>query len=199
MFYTKKGFTLVEMMVAILLSAIIIFFSYTLTISAYKMFSKTSKTSKNFNNIQFFEEVLKKSITEADRVEISSDHRRIECRRYDVRLGHDVTDVYSFESANGVFREQVGSHLETYPSNITGGNLFAPTRLMLRTGGLDILVLNNVRAFFYRANKIGDGTPHLQNISIGIVYEDNSLSVPRRQNRSFYFTMRNCNVEFVHP
>lgn len=202
MFFTKKGFTLVEMMVAVLLSAIVIFFSYTMTISAYKMFSKTSKTAKNFNNVQFFEEVFKKSITEATEVTFSNDvtstnrreSRRITVRRYDVRLGREVTETYRFRTDNVRFIEHVGSHSDSMPSNIT--QLSAPTDLILETDdGLEILVLSNVRAFFYRINKLGNGVPepHLNNIAIGIVYEDRVMSVPKRQNRSFFFAMRDQN------
>ena len=92
MSFTKKGFTLVEMMVAILLSAIVIFFSYTMTISAYKMFSKVSKTANNFNSPQFFEEVFKRSLTDAYDIDINSD--KIVCKRYDPKLDKDVHDIY---------------------------------------------------------------------------------------------------------
>ena len=198
MFFIKKGFTLVEMMVAILLSAIVIFFSYTMTISAYKMFSKTSKTAKNFNNVQFFEEILKKSITESNRINI--EEGKITCERYDTHLNRQVIDTYTFSPASDAkFIEQYGSHFDAYPSNIGNSNMFAPRELHLRSvpegtsesSSPDILVLNNVRAFFYRPNKMGAGN-HLGNIMIGIVYEDSVVpGVTKRQNRTFCFTMRN--------
>lgn len=201
MLFTKKGFTLVEMMVAVLLSAIVIFFSYTMTISAYKMFSKTSKTAQNFNNIQFFEEVLKKSITEADRIDLTGDS--IRCRRSDPHLNNYVTDIYTFENpaSDTKFLELYGSHFDSYPSNITDSDMFAPKNLRLKSvpdgssesASPDILVLSNVRAFFYRPNKIGGANNHLKNITIGIVYEDRVMSISRRQNRTFCFTLRNQN------
>ena len=60
MIYKKRAFTLVELMVAILLSAIIVFFSYTMTISAYKMFTKMNNTSYTVDNMKFFEAKVNK-------------------------------------------------------------------------------------------------------------------------------------------
>lgn len=209
MFFKKKGFTLVEMMVAILLSAIVIFFSYTMTISAYKMFSRISKSSKNFNNIQFFEEVLKKSITEAQTISFSSNKKEMKCTRYDKNIGEFVVDVYSFpEDSAGKFDNVVGKQYDSFPQNIiTDNKMFGSTKLLLRTELLsgtvlssNVLVLDNIRAFYYRPNKYPGSTGsnpaiHWDNIMIGVVYEEQIIpNVSKRQTKSFCFAVRNGSI-----
>ena len=98
MFFKKRAFTLVELMVAILLSAIIVFFSYTMTISAYKMFTKMNNTSYSIDNIKFFEETFKKSVTEAINIETTPagtthDVEEFIFTRFDVNIGEEVEDV----------------------------------------------------------------------------------------------------------
>ncbi len=202
MFFTKKGFTLVEMMVAILLSAVVIFFSYTLTISAYKMFSKVSSTSKGFNNIQFFEEILKKSITESESVVFNNSS--IICTRYDVVLREKVRDTYTFESSSGFFGNLVGKEYDVFPFNIPNDKRFGATKLFMKTEVLSghalpetqVLVLNNVRAFYYRPNKYPGGTgAHLDNVTIGIIYDDHVVpNIPKRQFRTFCFSSRQGSI-----
>jgi prepilin-type N-terminal cleavage/methylation domain-containing protein len=201
MLFTKKGFTLVEMMVAILLSAIVIFFSYTLTISAYKMFSKVSSTSQKSNSIKFFEEALKKSITEAETVKFESN--KITCTRYDMNLNHKVKDTYTLEEGNCNFGNLVGKEYDVFPNIIPADKIFKSTKLFVKTefvgGGSwsspKILVLNNVRAFYYRPNKYPSTGSHLDNVTIGIIYDDYVVpNLPKRQYRSFCLSSRNGSI-----
>lgn len=207
MFFKKRGFTLVEMMIAILLSAIVIFFSYTLTISAYKMFSKISKTSKNYNNIQFFEEVLKKSITEAQSISFTPDKKEMRCTRYDKNIGDFVVDVYSFENSSCKFGNEVGEQYESFPKNIIKDNkMFGPTKLFLKTelvsgtaSAPKVLVLNNIRAFYYRPNKYPAGgqnsAVHWDNIMIGVAYEEQIVpNISKIQTKSFCFASRQGSI-----
>lgn len=204
MFSKKKGFTLVELMVAVVLSAIVIFFSYTMTISAYKMFSKVSKTSNNFNSSLFFEEYFTRLFEDAFVISFSGS--KITARRFDpnIKNGKVVKDDYSFEKKGGSGSIQfikVNTHdyfdsvidPESIPDNGTAD-------LIVRTPGAglkieDVVLLSNVRAFYYKVNTIdaaGAGTNHLRNITIGVVYDDYIVpGVPKRQFKTFCFALRN--------
>ena len=166
------------------------------------MFSKVSKTANNFNSPQFFEEVFKRSLTDAYDIDINSD--KIVCKRYDPKLDKDVHDTYIFESKGGgsvQFLEQVGSHYDSFPDKIPVGDKSA--NLVVRNVGAGlkidrVILLSNVKAFYYRKNKMGmqnNSIPHLQNITVGIVYDDYIVpGVPKRQCKTFCFTLRNQNV-----
>ena len=202
----KRAFTLVELMVAILLSAIIVFFSYTMTISAYKMFTKMNNTSYSIDNIKFFEEVFKKSVSEAEDTNFTStttsDLNELRFERYDTKLPtpEKVIDVYTLDDENGntlSFMCNDANKYEVYPSSITDFALrdITPVKLFVETTNSSgtrisrMLLLNNVKAFYYRVDKTGD-TKNLRDITIGIVYYDDSTKTLKRQNRSFCFTAR---------
>lgn len=206
MIYKKRAFTLVELMVAILLSAIIVFFSYTMTISAYKMFTKMNNTSYSVDNMKFFEEAFKKSVSEADETNLlpttTTNLDELVFRRYDVNIGEDVIDVYTIvdkdDSKLDFKFDGTNNHFEVYPEAITDlalksiepGKLFLETRKASSHAQISkMLLLNNVKAFYYRVDKTGD-TNNLRDITIGIVYYDDSSKTLRRQNRSFCFTAR---------
>ncbi|MBR6297650.1 MAG: prepilin-type N-terminal cleavage/methylation domain-containing protein [Candidatus Gastranaerophilales bacterium] len=207
MLFTKKGFTLVEMMVAMLLSAIVIFFSYTMTVSAHKMFAKVSNTSNNFNNTQFFEEFFKSTLMNAYKIEISEDG--IACRIYDPMAGKKYQNNYSFNNQKGdgnsvQFKTQHGSHYDSVFNNIPIGK---SANLIVRNQGAghkidNTILLSNVRAFYYRVDKIGagPGAPNnFRNITIGIVYDDYIVpGVPKRKYKTFCFTIKN-KVELTYP
>jgi prepilin-type N-terminal cleavage/methylation domain-containing protein len=203
MFSKKEGFTLVELMVAVVLSAIVIFFSYTMTISAYKMFSKVSKTSNNFNSTLFFEEYFTRVFEDAYDINFSGS--RIRCQRFDpnIKNGKKVKDDYSFEKKGGSgsiqFIKVNNDHFdsvidpESIPDNGTAD-------LIVRTPGAglkieDVVLLSNVRAFYYKVDTIGvgdAGEDHLRNITIGVVYDDYIVpGVPKRQFKTFCFALRN--------
>ena len=202
----KRAFTLVELMVAILLSAIIVFFSYTMTISAYKMFTKMNNTSYSIDDIKFFEEVFKKSVSEAEDTNFTStttsDLNELRFERYDTKLPtpEKVIDVYTLDDENGntlSFMCNDANKYEVYPSSITDFALrdITPVKLFVETTNSSgtrisrMLLLNNVKAFYYRVDKTGD-TKNLRDITIGIVYYDDSTKTLKRQNRSFCFTAR---------
>lgn len=213
MFLKKKAFTLVELMVAILLSAIIVFFSYTMTISAYKMFNRMHNTSYSTDNLKFFEEAFKKSVTEA--CDITTDPvaalnvREFRFRRYDGNIEADgayVEDIYTLEKDDGdrvEFRSNNNGY-EIYPENITEESLsnVRPARLFVETINgshrTKILLLKNIKAFYYKFNKTNGGGyndggldgNNLKDISIGIVYYDDSSKITKRENRTFCFTAR---------
>ena len=203
MFFTKKAFTLVELMVAILLSAIIVFFSYTMTISAYKMFTRMNNTSYNVDNVKFFEEVFKKSVSEANNIETApaaaGDKDEIKFTRYDVNIGNEVTDIYTLDDEQGnrlKFRlDNTTHHYEVYPGNIADDALkdVKPVKLFVETSygshKTRMLLLNNVKAFYYRFDKTGN-VNNLRDITIGIIYYDDSAKTLKRQNRTFCFTAR---------
>ena len=205
MFFTKKGFTLVELMVAVVLSAIVIFFSYTMTISAYKMFSKVSNTSNNFNSSLFFEEYFTRLFEDA--FEISFSGSKITARRFDpnIKNGSTVKDDYSFEKKGGggsVQFTKVGTN-QHFDSVVNLNNFSdepGTANLIVRTPGAglkieDVVLLSNIKAFYYRVNTIGAGVAgqeHLRNITIGVVYDDYIVpGVPKRQFKTFCFALRN--------
>ncbi|MBR3653915.1 MAG: prepilin-type N-terminal cleavage/methylation domain-containing protein [Elusimicrobia bacterium] len=205
-FNNEKAFTLIELVVSLMLSAIIVFFSYTMMTTSYKMFSGLHRTSYNLNNTRFFEEAMRRSIASArwndvynhtsynKPIEFISSDRRLVVRRFDSVKGW-VKDTYYF-SNNAQFKKDVSNNYDTRPENIK--TLSPGTNLMLNvekegTGeGTDILLLRNVRACYYRKNRItGTGTEdNLMNITFGIVYDDDSSKVMKRKNKSFCFTIR---------
>ena len=207
MIFKKRAFTLVELMVAVLLSAIIVFFSYTMTISAYKMFTKMHNTSYNIDNVKFFEEAFKKSVFEADEINIdkttATDVDELRFRRYDVNLGEEVIDVYTLDDENGTklkFNFDNSTNYEVYPEQVDDTTLgkIKPVKLFVETRRAasaakisKMLLLNNVKAFYCKVDKTTGATStttNLRDITIGIIYYDDS--VKKRQNRSFCFTAR---------
>ena len=98
-----------------------------------------------------------------------------------------------------MFQKATGSAVdyETFPGKIT--KLSSPADLLVEIVSKDsgqrikMLLLKNVRAFYYSIDKTDKMTPHrgdLKDITIGIVYDDDSSNVVKRQNRSFCFTIR---------
>lgn len=209
MFLKKRAFTLVELMVAIMLSAIIVFFSYTMTISAYKMFTKMHNTSYSIDNVKFFEEAFKKSVTESSDIQTdpagtTHDVQEFIFTRYDTNIGEEVTDVYTLEDEHGNrvnfrFSGSATNRFEVYPENVTDETLkgFVAAKLFVETSygshRTRMLLLSNVKAVYFRFNKTGANN-HLQNITIGIIYYDDSSNVVKRQNKSFCFTSRSISV-----
>ncbi len=210
MFLKKRAFTLVELMVAIMLSAIIVFFSYTMTISAYKMFTRMHNTSYSIDNVKFFEEAFKKSVTESsdiqtDPASTTHDVQEFIFTRYDTNIGEEVTDVYTLEDEHGNnvnFRFPGGgaaNRFEVYPENVTDEALkgFVPAKLFVETSygshRTRMLLLSNVKAVYFRFDKTGNAD-NLRDITIGIIYYDDSSNVVKRQNKSFCFTSRSISV-----
>ena len=209
MFLKKRAFTLVELMVAIMLSAIIVFFSYTMTISAYKMFTKMHNTSYSIDNVKFFEEAFKKSVTESSDIQTdpagtTHDVQEFIFTRYDANIDDEVTDVYTLEDEHGNrinfrFSGSAANRFEVYPRNVTDETLkgFVSAKLFVETSygshRTRMLLLSNVKAVYFRFNKTG-AHDHLQNITIGIIYYDDSSNAVKRQNKSFCFTFRSINV-----
>lgn len=211
----KKAFTLIELVISLLLSSIIVFFSYTMMTTSYKMFSGLHKTSYNLNNIRFFEAAMRKSITGACKenpeynpstyhgyyytpepkpIRFTDSKKRLVVRRYDSNVKSWATDTYYF--SNGAQFKAATSDYDTFPEDIK--SLSAPTNLMLEVAydfGVNIrmLLLKNVRAFYYSFDKTdrpASRTDDLIDLTIGIVYDDDSTNVLKRQNRTFCFTAR---------
>ncbi|MBQ3834666.1 MAG: prepilin-type N-terminal cleavage/methylation domain-containing protein [Elusimicrobia bacterium] len=211
-----KAFTLVEMIVAVVLSSILIFFAYTMTISAYRIFSRMSDSSKNSNSIRFFEESFRKSVKGCTEWAISSDKRTIAFLRYDpnIKSGGDwVVDKYTFDSpftmvqgASSISGSTSYSP-DVEPEKVPGSSLKSAANLYLQyckkssplynasAYGSEgkILVLSGVRYFYFTINKQLSSygyTGDLKDISIGIVYDEKVNKFIKRKNKAFCFTSR---------
>lgn len=205
----EKAFTLIELVIAMLLSAIIVFFAYTMMVTSYKLFAGLYNTSYNLNNIRFFEEAIKKSITESEEItplpvagNRANNTNELRFRRYDLNLKDWVWDTYYLANGSQFRSAYTGSgadnDYDTYPKNIGNTLLFEPTDLKVKVEydsgqSIDILLLKNVRAVYYRYDKTdrpNNINGDLKDVTIGIVYDDDSSKGSKKQSRTFCFTSR---------
>lgn len=113
-----KGFTLTEMIICTLLAGIVIFFVYTIMLSANKSYVKLYKDSKNKNDIVYFKNLLRKSVMNANigkNFRVLDNGKKIEIGYYDSNFGEDGgyrVDVYEFSSSSNdvVERAYYNSH-----------------------------------------------------------------------------------------
>ncbi|MFA7073791.1 MAG: prepilin-type N-terminal cleavage/methylation domain-containing protein [Endomicrobiaceae bacterium] len=192
----KKAFTLIEVMVSIILSAIIIFFIYTMMTVSYTSYSKLFGVSQQKNNTRFFESMMKKSIENSVYVQMLPS--KFSFGYYDDNLGIYRRDDYSFTTGSFTNSKALSSNPPTVMASIPSANRVLVMRVYNAgsnyTGNTLIrteVILENVNAVYYYM----DSTGIMRNISIGLIF--NKVLSDGEVNyeiRTFIFTSRDVLV-----
>ena len=173
-----KAFTLVEVMVCIILTAIVAFFIYTMMLSAHKTYFKLFSVSRQKNDIRYFETLIKRSVSSAQVYELNGNQLIFKYYHWNsasASLKYRV-DVYSCGSA--LKSDATGSNIEDLmgkknteiKSSYSGTtdttiyltvyegssyeNAIASTPIMSNE-----VVMENVNKLFYYKKQISNTTP----------------------------------------
>lgn len=188
----KKGFTLIEVMVSLILSAIVIFFIYTMMTVSYTSYSKLFGVSQQKNDTRFFETMIKKSIANAAYVKMLPS--KFSFGYYDIYLGIYRLDEYSFTTGSFTNSLALAVNPPTTEATIPSTNRIL--KLTVYNAGASYtgntvvrteIILQNVNALYYHENK----TAVMDNISLGLIY--NRVLADGEVNyeiRTFKFTSR---------
>lgn len=167
----KKAFTLIEVIVSIVLSAIVIFFVYTMMTVSYTSYSKLFDVSQQKNNTRFFESMIKKSIENAVYVQMLPS--KFSFGYYDENLGFYRLDEYSFTTGAFTNSAALAFNPPTTEASIPSTNRVLVMKVYNAgasyTGNTLVrteVILENVNAIYYYEDKTGI----MDNISLGLIY-----------------------------
>lgn len=109
--YKKFGFTLIEVMVSLLLSAMVAFFVYTMLLSSYSGYNRLSFSSKNTSSIKFFTTVFNNSVKYANATPTveygtSGTVQALTFNRYDKNYKRMVNEKYYFSDGGEFILDQ---------------------------------------------------------------------------------------------
>jgi len=92
-----RAFTLIEVMVCMILTAIVAFFIYTMMLSAHRTYFKLFSVSRQRNDVRYFETLIKKSIANAQGYEVNGN--KLIFKYYDTSTNKYRVDEYDCGSA----------------------------------------------------------------------------------------------------
>lgn len=174
-----RAFTLVELLVAIILTGIISFFIYTMVTYSYTGFSKLYSHSGNFEDMKMFISSLRKSVVFADKIEFTN--QSLKCTRYDMYENSyvKIEEEYKFLDVNRLLNNREYARTirlgyiptSSYPA--TRGELYKMTYISDNVSENKIIAFNNkiancIRKIFYFLDTSND----IVTLDMYIVYDD---------------------------
>lgn len=167
-----SGFTLIEVLVSLLLSAMVAFFVYTMMLSSYSAYNRFSSTSKNAGSIRYFLTLFSNSIKyTTSKPQITTGAMIFKC--YDKASNKNVEERYYFDGG-GDFVES-----DKYSLNVSSSAAYPEKELgvlkrQIKSGTTvleDSVVSNIVRRIYYYipAKKATEDYGHM---NFCIIYDD---------------------------
>jgi prepilin-type N-terminal cleavage/methylation domain-containing protein len=105
-----RAFTLIEVMICIILTCIVVFFIYTMMLSSHATFVKLLSVSTQRNDLRYFETMIKRSIINADFIDINIAKKTMKFGYYDpsgmFSEGYRA-DVYYFKNDSHILSKNI--------------------------------------------------------------------------------------------
>ena len=176
---SKKGFTLIEIMVSLFLSVLVAFFVYTMMISSYTAYRRLSSISKNANSIRYFITNFSNSIKYSETIPVKgtvNGQTSITFTVYDKNLNTYIKEKYYFvdTAVGGGFVENAGysvSDATTVPYCSTLG-LLKKDICRLDDSVIESIVISNVIRTIYFDWPAAPANYRLRQMNLSVIYDD---------------------------
>ncbi len=171
---SKKGFTLIEVMVSLFLSVLVAFFVYTMMISSYTAYKRLSSISQNANSIRFFTDTISKSIKYCETVYFDSINKRLCFEVYDIVRREKVREEYYFTTGTGLVEHKAKSKKDNNAVNSTTLGVFKKDIRRISDNHLynTIAVSNVIRTIYFYINNPPANSRFLKTLTLSVIYDD---------------------------
>ncbi len=202
--FNKKAFTLVEFAVALGISAFLVVIIYTMLLTAQQSFVQLYNASKSANNIRYFANSLRDSLSYAssNNGTVSNNPQLYERTNNGPfltaihRIGTTTkTDTYTATATVGsvsIIKDSTYSQNINNLRNVNAGSITGRFSLTRTNGTVSNVVLSNIRRIYYSEDSSGGSG--FKRIFIGIIYDEvlnnGKADVIRTKRRIFCFTTK---------
>lgn len=173
----KRGFTLIEVMVALFLSVIVSLFVYTMMISSYNAYNRLSSVSKNANSIRYFIASFSNSIKYATELptEVFSGGKTssLTFKRYDKNYNDIIREKYYFENGSEFVRSpqhSISVTTDTYHCETMG--VLKKDIIVGGTVVQTIIISNILRSVYYDIPATTAVFNRFRKMNLGVIYDD---------------------------
>lgn len=171
----RVGFTLIEVMVSLFLSAMVAFFVYTMMISSYNAYRRISSVSRNANSIRYFIETFSSSIKYCNSVpDFDATNKVLTFERYDENYKQVVKEKYYFSEGSSFIKSSTASvsvTTSTYHNEILG-ILKKDIYRMSDDHLLERLTISNIIRTIYIDWPTPSANDRFRKFNFGIIYDD---------------------------
>lgn len=176
--YKKTGFTLIEVLISLFLSAMVAFFIYTMMVSAYNAYRRISSVSRNANSIRYFIANISNSIKNAKTIPTIGVHpvtgtTSLTFSVYNKQYKAVVKERYYFDGGSELIESASSSvsvstdthHAETM--GVLKKDIINSDNQILET----LIISNIIRSIYFSWTGPSSVARH-RKMNLGVVYDD---------------------------
>ena len=168
----RVGFTLIEVMVSLFLSAMVAFFVYTMMISSYNSYRRISSVSRNANSIRYFVETFGNSIKNCNKLPTFTSNI-LTFERYDKNYNEVIMEKYYFSDGSSFIQSSTASvsvTTSTYHNEILG--LLKKDIYRLDGSLIETIIISNIIRTIYFDWPTPSANDRFRKFNFGIIYDD---------------------------
>lgn len=178
MAYKRTGFTLIEVLISLFLSAMVAFFIYTMMISAYNAYRRISSVSRNANSIRYFVTNISNSIKNARAIPIKGTRpdtgaTTLTFSVYSKQYKAIVKETYFFEDGSELI-ENANSSVSVSTNTRHSETMGVLKKEIINSDNqvLETLIISNIIRTIYFSWSGPSAVARHRKMNLGVIYDD---------------------------
>lgn len=171
----KTGFTLIEVLISLFLSAMVAFFVYTMMISSYNSYRRISSVARNANSIRYFITNISNSIKNSQSVPVKeggATNTSLTFTVYDKQYKDIIKEKYYFTDGSE-FVESAESSVSVSTNTHHSETLGVLKKDIIKGGKVvETLTISNVIRTIYFSWTGPSATARHRKMNLGVIYDD---------------------------